>query len=147
MVEDNKDKHLYDDLMNLAHHVSDNRKRMSIHDRAAQFSPFAAVTGYDGAIKETARLTDQRIKLDESEKTILNEKLKIIQKNLERQQEIEIVFFEPDEQKDGGIYTLVRGIVKKMDTYERVVIMQDDSKIQIEEIIDITGGIFLIDGE
>ena len=79
MKEDNKDKHQYDDIINLQHHVSSNREHMSILDRAAQFSPFAAVVGYDGAIKETARLTDHRIELDEAEKTILDEKLRIVQ--------------------------------------------------------------------
>ncbi len=147
MVEENKGKHLYDDLINLAHHVSDNRKRMSIHDRAAQFSPFAAVTGLDGAIKETARLTDQRIKLDESEKVVLDEKLKIIQKQLAKLKEIEIEFFEPDEQKVGGVYLLVRGVVNEIDKYKRVVVMQDGTRIKIEEIVDITGEIFLIEEE
>ena len=142
MKEDNKDKHQYDDIINLQHYVSSNREHMSVLDRAAQFSPFAAVVGYDGAIKETARLTDHRIELDEAEKTILDEKLRIVQEQLSRQQEIELVFFRPDEMKSGGAYILVRGTVKKIEGYERAVVMQDGTRIPIEEIIDITGEMF-----
>jgi len=142
MKEDNKDNHQYDDIINLQHHVSGNREHMSVLDRAAQFSPFAAVTGFDGAIKETARLTDHRIELDEAEKTILDEKLRIIQEQLSRQQEIELVFFRPDEMKAGGVYISMMGTVKKIEGYERTVVMQDGTRIPIEEIVDITGEMF-----
>jgi len=142
MKEDNKDKHQYDDIINLQHHVSGNREHMSVLDRAAQFAPFAAVVGYDGAIKETARLTDHRIELDEAEKTILDEKLRIVQEQLGRKKEIEFVFFRPDAVKTGGAYICVRGIVKKIDGYERAVIMQDGTRIPIDEIVDITGEMF-----
>lgn len=142
MKEDNKDKHQYDDIINLQHHVSSNREHMSVFDRAAQFSPFAALTGFDGAIKETARLTDHRIELDEAAKTILDEKLRIVQEQLSRHQEIEIVFFRPDEMKAGGAYISILGTVKKIEGNERVVVMQDGTRIPIEEIVDITGEIF-----
>lgn len=142
MEEDNNGKHQYDNIINLQHHVSSNRVHMSILDRAAQFSPFAALTGFDGAIKETARLTDQRIELDEAAKTILDEKLRIVQEQLSRQQEIEIVFFRPDEMKAGGAYISMMGTVKKIDGYERAVVMQDGTRIPIEEIVDITGEMF-----
>lgn len=142
MNEDKKDKHPYEDIINLPHHVSSNREHMSVHDRAAQFSPFAALTGFDGAIKETARLTDQRIELDEASKTILDEKLRIIQEQLSRQQKIELVYFQPDETKTGGAYISVMGTVKKIDGYERAVVMQDGTRIPIEEILDITGEMF-----
>ena len=142
MKEDNKDKHNYDDIINLQHHVSSNREHMSILDRAAQFSPFAALTGFDGAIKETARLTDLRIELDEAEKIILDEKLRIVQEQLSKQQQIEFVFFRPDEMKAGGSYICVTGTVKKIEGYERTVVMQDGTRIPIEEIVDITGEMF-----
>jgi hypothetical protein len=142
MVEDKKDKHPYDDIINLQHYRSSNYGCMSIHDRAAQFSPFAALTGFDGEIKETARLTDQRIELDEAEKAILDEKLRIVQEQLSKQQEIEFKLFQPDECKEGGTYISVRGIVKKIDKYDRAVVMQDGTRIQIEEIIDISGELF-----
>jgi hypothetical protein len=142
MKEDNKNKQQYDDIINLQHHVSSNRKRMSIFHRAAQFSPFAALTGYDEAIKETARLTDHKIEMDEAQKNILDEKLKIVQQQLSRQQEIELVFFRPDEIKAGGAYISIRGIVKKIEGYERAVIMQDGTRVPIEEIVNIKGEIF-----
>ena len=144
MKEDNKDKHQYDDIINLQHHVSSNREHMSILDRAAQFSPFAAVVGYDGAIKETARLTNHRIELDEAEKTILDEKLRIVQEQLNRQQEIELVFFRPDETKSGGAYITVIGTVKKIEVYEHTVVMQNGTRIPIEEIVNITGEMFQV---
>lgn len=143
MIGNNKDKHPYDDIINLQHHVSCDREHMSVFDRAAQFSPFAALTGYDGAIKETARLTDQRIELDETAKTILDEKLRIVQKQLSRHQEVEFVFFRPDVWKTGGAYISMRGIVKKIEGYERAVVMQDGTRISIEEIVDISGEMFL----
>jgi hypothetical protein len=142
MKEDNKDEHQYDDIINLQHHVSSNHEHMSILDRAAQFSPFAALTGFDGAIKESARLTDQRIELDEAAKTILDEKLRIVQEQLSRHQEIELVFFRPDEMKAGGAYISMMGTVKKIEVDERVVVMHDGTRIPIEEIVDITGEMF-----
>jgi predicted component of type VI protein secretion system len=142
MKEDNKNKQQYDDIINLQHHVSSNREHMSIFHRAAQFSPFAALTGYDEAIKETARLTDHKIEMDEAQKNILDEKLKIIQQQLSRQQQIELVFFRSDEKKVGGAYISITGIVKKIEGYERAVIMQDGTRVPIEEIVDIKGEIF-----
>ena len=142
MKEDNIDKHMYDDIIDLQHHVSSNREHMSVLDRAAQFSPFAALTGFDGVIKETARLTNQKIELDEAAKTILDEKLRIIQEQLSRQQEIELVFFRPDEMKTGGAYISMMGTVKKIDAYEHAVVMQNGTRISIEEIVDITSEMF-----
>ena len=142
MKEDNKNRNPYEDIIHLPRHVSINRKHMPIHDRAAQFSPFAALTGFDGAIKETARLTDQRIILDEDEKTILDEKLRILQEQLSRQHEIEIVYFKPDERKDGGAYISIMGTVKKIDGYEHAVVMHDGTRIPIEDMVDITGELF-----
>ena len=142
MEEDNKDKHQYDDIINLQHHVSSNRVHMSIPDRAAQFAPFAALTGFDGAIKETARLTDQRIELDESAKTILDEKIRIVQEQLGRKQEVELVYFRPDVMKTGGEYISIMGTIKKIEVYERTVVMQDGASIPIDEIVDITGEMF-----
>lgn len=138
MIEKNKDKNPYLDIINLEHHVSSSRERMSRYNRAAQFSPFAAVVGYDGAIKETARRTDDRIELDESEKNILDEKLSIVQNQLNRQQDVEFIFFQPDEKKTGGSYQSIKGVVKKIDEYERAVVMVDGTRIAIAEIIEIT---------
>lgn len=138
MKNDINYEHLYDDIINLPHHVSKSHPQMSIHDRAAQFSPFAALTGYDGAIKETARLTNKRMELDETWKNVLDEKLRIIHEQLSSQPEIEITYFQPDEKKTGGAYISATGIVRKIDRYEQTVVMQDGTRIPIEEIIEIT---------
>lgn len=142
MKDDPKDKHRYDDIINLHRHVSSHRVHMSVLDRAAQFSPFAALTGYDGAIKETARLTDQKVELDEAAKSILDEKLRIVQEQLSRQLEIEIVYFQPDELKAGGAYISIMGPVKKIEAYERTVVMQNGIRIGVEDIVDIRGEMF-----
>ena len=127
----------YEDIIELPHHVSPNRNKMSMIDRAAQFSPFAALTGHDAAVKETARLTKEKLELDENAKTILNEKLHIIAENSNDQSEITIIYFKPDERKSGGEYVELRGIVKKIDEYEHVVRMLDGTKISIDEIYEI----------
>lgn len=139
MNEDLNDVHRYDDIINLAHHVSKNRPAMSRLNRAAQFSPFAALTGYEGAIKETSRLTDRKVELDEATKAVLDEKLRIIQEQLSSNPEIEITYFQPDEKKAGGAYVSTLGIVKKIDNYERAIVMEEGTRIAIEEIISITG--------
>lgn len=132
----------YEDIIHLPHHVSKTRKRMSQIDRAAQFSPFAALTGYDAAILETARLTDKQIELDEGRKAILNEKLTIIADFIKEQPEVTITYFEPDRKKDGGAYVDYTGIVKRIDEYERAVIMVDKKSIPIDQILEIQCELF-----
>lgn len=132
----------YDDIINLPHHTSSKRPRMSMIDRAAQFSPFAALTGYDAAVKETARLTDRRIELDEYSKAALDERLQLIQEHLKEHPEVTITYFQPDERKDGGAYLSITGSIKKIDTYEKCVVMMDKRKIPIDEIFGIDGDLF-----
>lgn len=132
----------YDDIINLPHHVSTTRPHMTAIDRAAQFSPFAALTGYDTAIKETARLTDERVELDEYTKDVLSEKLQIIADRIKEQPKIAITYFQPDAKKNGGAYVTAISAAKKMDEYERVVVMIDGTVIPIDEIISIDGQIF-----
>ena len=132
----------YSDLINLPHHTSPKRPRMSMIDRAAQFSPFAALTGYDAAVKETARLTDRRIELDEYSKAALDERLQLIQEHLKEFPEITITYFKPDERKDGGAYLSITGNIKKIDAYEKCVVMMDKQKILIDEIFRIDGELF-----
>lgn len=127
----------YNDIINLPHHVSKHSPRMSIQNRAAQFSPFAALTGYDDAIDETARLTDERKDLDESERARLDEKLRSILNQTDSEQEITFTYFQQDEKKSGGEYVSISGIVKKIDYYQRAVILRDGTRIEIEDIIDI----------
>ena len=132
----------YDDIINLPHHTSTSRPRMSAHDRAAQFSPFAALTGYDSAITETARLTDTRVELDEYSKADLSERLCIIQDQMDQQPEVSITYFQPDKMKSGGAYITAIGCVKKIDEYERTVVMRDATKIPIDDISEIDGELF-----
>lgn len=132
----------YDDIINLPHHTSTSRPQMSAYDRAAQFSPFAALTGYDSAITETARLTDKRIDLDENSKADLNEKLCIIQEQMDGQIEVSITYFLSDAKKSGGAYITATGCVKKIDVYHRTVVMQDNTTVPIEDIFKIEGKLF-----
>lgn len=132
----------YDDIIDLPHHVSTTRPRMSNMERAAQFSPFAAVVGYDTAVKETARLTDDRIELDENSKTILNEKLQMILEHANMNPEIVITYFVQDSKKTGGAYVSTTGILKKVDIYEQVLVMQDGTRIPLSDIFEIEGELF-----
>ncbi|MBQ7795600.1 MAG: hypothetical protein IJ374_03455 [Lachnospiraceae bacterium] len=132
----------YSDIINLPHHVSKTHPRMSLHDRAAQFSPFAALTGYDAAIKETARWTDEKIDLDETSKVSLDEKLLMIMAKLSEKPMVAFTYFQKDERKAGGSYETTEGRIRKIDFYERVIIMEDHSKIRIEDIIDIDSELF-----
>lgn len=132
----------YSDIINLPHHVSETRPRMSMRDRAAQFSPFAALTGYDAAVEETARLTDQRADLDEEMKQNISERLNFIQENLTAAPMVEITYFVPDERKEGGAYCTATGTVKKIDDFQRLVVLTDGTDIPIDEIIEISGAMF-----
>ncbi len=134
----------YDDIIHLPRHVSATHSHMALSDRAAQFSPFAALTGYDAAIKETARLTDKRIKLDEYIKEDLSDRLQIIADRIKEHPEIAITYFQPDAKKNGGAYVTEISMVKKIDKYEQVVVMSDGTAIPIDEIISIEGQIFEI---
>lgn len=132
----------YDDIINLPHHVSSTRPQMEAIDRAAQFSPFAALTGYDSAVKETARLTDERIELSEDMKDALSDRLQIIADRIKDHPEITITYFQPDAKKNGGAYLTITGTAKKIDEYERVVVLTSGTAIPIDEIISIDGRIF-----
>lgn len=132
----------YDDIINLPHHVSTTRPQMSMKDRAAQFSPFAALTGYDAAVRETARLTDERVELDEAALSILNMKFQVLLDRLGEKNEVSITFFQPDEKKSGGEYVRITGTVKKLDEFKRQIIMADGKKILMDDILDMEGDIF-----
>lgn len=132
----------YDDIIKLPHHVSKRHPQMSIMARSAQFAPFAALSGYDEAVKETARLTDKRLEIDDGLKSILNNKLQYILENININPEIIFTYFVYDKKKTGGKYIEKIGIVKKIDLIEKYILLTDKSKIPIEEIIDINGEIF-----
>ena len=132
----------YEDIINLPHHVSKTRPQMSMQDRAAQFSPFAALTGYDAAIKETGRLTDERIELDEEALTTLDMKYQLLMDALDDAPVVTITYFQPDERKAGGKYISATGAVKKVDDFERRITMQDGAKIPMDDVLSIDGELF-----
>ena len=124
----------YEDIIHLQHPTSANHPQMPIEDRAAQFSPFAALTGFEGAIKETARVTGEKIELDETQKTFLDEKLKVL---LREKTPALFTYFQKDEQKEGGAYITVSGIVKKTDAYTHKIVLEDGTGIGVEDILEI----------
>jgi len=128
----------YDDIINRPHHVSATHPQMPIADRAAQFSPFAALTGYEAAIKETARVTREKVELDEDAKAYLNEQLNLIRTGINEQLAVSITYFVPDTGKSGGRYEIITGTVKKIEKTERIVIMHDKTRIPIDNILQIT---------
>ncbi len=132
----------YGDIINLPHPESRKHKRMSMRDRAAQFSPFAALTGHDAAIKETARLTDSFMDLDETMRTSLDEKLVLILEKLDAKPMVTITYFQKDEKKEGGSYEVAEGWIRKVDFYERVIMMGDRSRILLDHVVDIDSDIF-----
>lgn len=125
----------YEDIINLPHHISENRSRMSNYDRAAQFSPFAALTGHSDALQETARLTQAKAEIDNDEKLLINEKL-LMAMNIP-ETAVTVTYFEPDSRKKGGAYFEKSGFVKKIDTFKRNVIMADGSVIPVDNIISV----------
>ena len=137
-----KDRHRYDDMLHLPHHVSKKHPRMSEISRAAQFSPFAALTGHGDAIRETARLTDSFVELDDSRKALLDERLQLIRENLARQQEIRVTYFQPDHRKSGGAYKTIYGSVKKIDSYHRQIHFTDGTVLPVEYLYSIEGELF-----
>ena len=134
--------HKYDDIINLPHHVSKKHPQMSLHDRAAQFSPFAALTGHKAAINETARLTDEKQILSEDVIAKLNEQLNLIKENISSNPIVTITYFVPDDKKSGGAYISYTGVVKKIDEYNRTVVLTDKTVIPIEQISEMQSDIF-----
>ncbi len=127
----------YDDIINLPHHMSKKRPQMSLYDRAAQFAPFSALTGHDDAIKETARLTDRKIELDDYDKMLLDNKMTFILNHIYEQPEITVIYFIPDTNKEGGMYLDFTGNIKKFDSVQRKVCFTDKTEILIDDIIEI----------
>lgn len=132
----------YDEIMGLPHHVSKTRPQMPMSDRAAQFAPFAALTGYDSAIKETGRLTNERIELDDESLTALDRKYQLLMDAFDDAPEVTITYFRPDERKAGGKYISATGAVKKVDDFERQITMQDGTRIPMDDVLSIDGELF-----
>ena len=132
----------YEDIVNLPPHISKKHPQPSMMDRAARFAPFAAITGYEEMVLEEARVTEERIDLDEGTLSLLNEKLNMIQEFLDEEPEVTITYFEPDKKKSGGAYVSITGVVKRIDEYEHFVIMTDGKKIRIEDIYAMGSDLF-----
>ena len=136
------DPHRYDDILHLPHHVSRKHPQMAMIDRAAQFSPFAALTGYDAAIRETGRLTERFVELEESDREVLDQRLQLIKSRLGEHPTVSITYFQPDAKKEGGSYLCVRGPIKKIDEYRRTVTMMDGTEVPFSYIAQIESQLF-----
>ena len=132
----------YKDIINLPHHVSSKRPQMPMLDRAAQFSPFASLTGYDDAIHETGRLTDEKIDLSEEDKKTLDRKQQILSEKLSSHPALTITYFVPDAKKSGGAYVTITGNLKKIDGFERRMLLTDGTKIPLDDVADIESELF-----
>ena len=132
----------YGDILNLPHHVSKVRPQMSMCQRAAQFAPFAALTGHSAAIDETARLTDSRIELSESECVSLNAKISLLREQLPIHPTVCVTYFVPDGCKEGGSYATHTGAVKRLDDYEQVLFFEDGTHVPMRDVIGLRGGLF-----
>ena len=129
--------HLYDDIINMPHHVSTRHPQMPIIDRAAQFSPFAALTGYDAAIAETARLTEEKRELSEEQKQIISRQLHELKARLKTDPSVTVVFFQADGRKSGGSYETITGIAKKVDEYLGALEMSNGIVIPFKDIMSL----------
>lgn len=127
----------YDDIISLPHHQSKTRPHMPLIDRAAQFSPFAALTGYDDAVKETARQTERKAELSEEMQACLQEKLQILQAQISTKPEAILTYFEADEKKAGGTYRTVQGEIKRIDEYRRVIVLLEEERERGNDVPEI----------
>ena len=132
----------YDDIIHLPHHVSKRHPQMSLYNRAAQFAPFAALTGYEEAIIETARLTAPKVDMMEDNQQLLDRKLALLSHSLIEQPTVSITYFQPDKKKTGGQYLTVTGVIKCIRDSERIIRMADGKRVSIDTIISIDGDIF-----
>lgn len=135
-------KNDYSDILDHPHYVSKTRPQMSELERAAQFSPFAALTGYDAAISETGRLTDEKIELGEETKAVLDMKQQYLLDTISDQPEITVTYFIPDTKKSGGAYVSVTGNLKRIYEYERLMLLTTGEKIPLDDIMDIESDLF-----
>ena len=135
-------KNPYDDILHLTHPTSKNHPRMSIQERAAQFSPFAALTGHAAAIAETARLTDRKMELDEDTRAELDRRQAILLEHISERPEVTITWFRPDERKEGGAYVTTTGRLKKIDQVERILVLMDGTNIPLEDVAALESACF-----
>lgn len=133
---------VYDDMLHLPHHVSVNHPQMPRENRAAQFSPFAALSGYGAAVAETGRLTDEKVELTDDEKESISQRLQMIQEHFHEHPEVTVTYFVPDGKKSGGAYQCVTGEVKKIDEYERTIVLHGGEIIPIDAVLTVAGEMF-----
>lgn len=127
----------YEDIINMEHYEPKKHMRMGMTNRAAQFAPFAALTGYEDAVRETGRITEKRIILSEDEIEVVNAKIKMIKENINNQVKVKITYFVADCYKDGGNYEIIEGVVKRIDEGRQVIILKDKKEIKMSDIIEI----------
>jgi hypothetical protein len=127
----------YDDIINLPHHVSSRHPQMSMMNRAAQFAPFAALTGHAAAIEETARLTDSQMELADEDSEILNQKMAYLREVINEHPKIVVTYFEPDKRKAGGAYKTIEGQLQNIDDYSQCLVMRDGKVVFIRSVLDI----------
>lgn len=132
----------YDDIIRLPRPVSTAHPRMSLYDRAAQFAPFKALSGYEDDVEETARLTERRIEPDEDGVERLNARLRLLGERLASTPEVRVTYFRPDERKDGGAYVSVTGRAKKLDALAGVLVLEDGTVIPFADILQLDGELF-----
>ena len=137
LVMPDKNADRYSDIIELPHHVSKKHKPMPRENRAAQFSPFAALTGYDAEIKETSRLTDEKAELNDDMVNDINKKLQLIKDNIDQRPEITVEYFAADEKKVGGAYVVLNGAVRRIDEYNRTIVFENGNKIPIDDLYKI----------
>ena len=126
----------YDDMLDLPHHTSPRHPRMSLRDRAAQFAPFSALTGYDDVIDETARLTDGRIELSEDARALLDVKQRLLQRRIAERPRVTVVRFVADQRKTGGAYRSFTGNLVRMDETSREMVFADGTRIKTSDVIE-----------
>lgn len=127
----------YDEMLHMSHPVSGKHPQMSRYDRAAQFSPFAALTGHEAAVQEAARVTEERAELDEGEKERLNEILYTLLEKYQGHPDISVTYFRPDARKSGGRYVTETGRIQKLDTFRRTILLDNQSEIPMDQISNI----------
>ena len=137
MRPEQKDSHRYDDMLELPHPVSAVHPRMDPQKRAAQFAPFAALTGYGDAVAEAQRLTDRRVELDENSRELLDAKLREVWECREEEPEVQITYFVPDKKKEGGAYVTLSGRIQRIDRHQRQIVMTGGTVIPADEIVEL----------
>ena len=132
----------YDDIINLPHHVSARHPQMPLKDRAAQFSPFAALTGYAGEVAEAARMTETKIELTEDQRAMLDERLCLLEDILPERPDVAFTYFIPDQRKQGGAYTTVTGKLKRLDRIEQNILLTNGIAIPVNDLLEVESEIW-----